>query len=65
MDFVNRYQTYITFAVLLVVFSGVLNTPIAYLVYYMEKAISFVFGFSPLIFSRALYESGVFAFFFS
>ena len=65
VDFVNRYQMYITFAVLLVVFSGVLDTPIAYLVYYMEKAISFIFGFSPLIFSRTFYESPVFTFFFS
>lgn len=65
VDFVNRYQTYITFAVLLVVFSGILNRPIAYLVYYMEKAISFVFGFNPVIFSPTVYATDLFEVFFS
>lgn len=65
VDFVNRYQTYITFAVLLVVFSGILDTPLAYVVYFLENAISFVFGFNPLIFSRTFYASGLFTLFFS
>ena len=46
--FVDRYQMYITLAVLLLLFTGVLAVPLSFLTSLVGNAIGFLFGFTNL-----------------